>query len=427
MEFLLQRHLLGIKNFDLLVKSPTEFEKRRSTFVGKTSEKKIVVPSSDYWELTRLYRRPYRNFPPGKFKRAYEKVLNPSNEEGFRFPRDFPWKKVMPPGVYKKEIESLIFNLWEDYSSLDLRYYFNTFKRHNVVFKSLARTAIDMKKYEVFVADGNESSSKTMLQTFAPAAQHKGVYYATRIKYDRFSAVTGRLTIKEGPGILNLRKDYRQVLTSKWGDDGGVYYIDFKSLEPRILLSLKENSLKAPQDLYMFVAEQMGLDENVDRQLIKTVIISMIYGAGDDELVRQLRGKIGYPEDFVNSIKEHFGVEDLRNKLYEEYQANGGKFIYNKYGRPIFGEAVQPYVLVNYFIQSTAVDVALSGFSNIIERLIKAGGLSYVRPLFVLHDALIVDVHNKAKHLLPKMAKAGSINIPGFENTRFWLDIERLS
>lgn len=427
MEFLLKRHYLGVKNFDLLVKNPSEFEKRRSTFVGKTSEERIVVPSSDYWQLCQLYRRPYRNFPPSRFRRAYEAVLNPEGEKDFRLPKDFPWRKVIPPGIYKKELEILVHNLWEDYQQLDLSYYFGPFKKHAVVFKSLARPAIDLKRYEAFIADGNEASSKTILQTFAPAKQHKGVFYASRIQYDRFSAITGRLTVKKGPGILNLRKDYRKVLTSKWGEDGGVYYVDFKSLEPRILLALKDDNLKTPKDLYMFVAEEMGLDEDVDRHLIKTVIISMIYGAGDDELVRKLRGKIGFPEEFVNSIKDHFGVEDLRNKLHEEYKANKGKFIYNMYGRPIFAESTPPYVLVNYFIQSTAVDVALSGFANIIERLIGSGGLAYVRPLFVLHDALIIDVHNKAKHLLPKMAKAGSINIPRFENTRFWLDIEQLS
>jgi len=177
----------------------------------------------------------------------------------------------------------------------------------------------------------------------------------------------------------------------------------------------------------LHVAGEMGLEKNVDRKLIKTVIISMIYGAGDEELIRKLRGQIDYPEEFVNSIKEHFGVEDLRLRLKNEYEANKGKFIYNLYKRPIFAESTAPYVLVNYFIQSTAVDVALNGFANIIERLIKSGGFSMIRPLFVLHDALIVDVHNNAAHLLPKIAKAGSANIPGFEETRFWLDIERLS
>lgn len=427
MELLLQRRFLGVNNFDLLVKSPGEFEKRRSTFVGKTSQERIVIPSSDYWEICQLYRRPYRRFPPAPFRRAYEKVLNPEDEKGFYLPKNFPWRMVMPPNIYKKELQAVVQELWDDYQNLDLSYYFGPFKRHSVIFKSLGRTAVDVKKYEEFVSDGNESSSKVVLQSFAPAKQHKGIYFASKINYDRFSSITGRLTVKNGPGILHLRKDYRQVLTSQWGDEGGIYYVDFKSLEPRILLALKDDKLKAPKDLYMFVAEEMGLDEDVDRKSIKTAIISMIYGASDDELIKKLRDKIDYPEQFVNSIKEHFGVEELRKKLQEEYKKNNGKFIYNMYRRPIFAESTPPYVLVNYFIQSTAVDVALNGFSNIIERLMASDGFSYVRPLFVLHDALILDVHNKAKHLLPKMAKAGSINIPKFEGTRFWLDIEQLS
>lgn len=427
MEFLLQRGLLGVKKFDLLVRGPDDFEKKRSRFIGRSSKDRVVVPSSDYWEICKLYNRPYRTFPPRRFKKAYQSVLNPDGDQSWEFPRDFPWHSVIPNHVYKKELKVFVDELMGDYENLDLDYYFGPFKRHGVVFKSLQRSAIDVSNYEQFVADGNESTSKAVLKSFAPASQHKGVYYASSVEYDRFSSITGRLTIKDGPGILHLRKDYRQVLTSKWGKNGGVYYIDFKSLEPRILLALKDDKLKTPQDLYLHVAGEMGLEKNVDRKLIKTVIISMIYGAGDEELIRKLRGQIDYPEEFVNSIKEHFGVEDLRLRLKNEYEANKGKFIYNLYKRPIFAESTAPYVLVNYFIQSTAVDVALNGFANIIERLIKSGGFSMIRPLFVLHDALIVDVHNNAAHLLPKIAKAGSVNIPGFEETRFWLDIERLS
>lgn len=427
MEFLLKRGMLGIQQFDLLVKGPESFEKRYSKFVGKTSKDRLVIPSGDYWELCSLYNRPYRTFPPKRFKRAYQTVMNPGGDSSWEFPRDFQWQAVIPKEIYKKELRNFVQELTEDYQDLTLDYYFGLYKKHEIVFNSLRRAAINLTKYEEFMADGNEGASKAVLRSFAPAKSHQGVFYASRVEYDRFSSITGRLTIKNGPGILHLRKDYRQVLTSKWGKDGGVYYVDFRSLEPRILLALKNNQFKAPQDLYMNVAQEMGLGENVDRNIIKTVIISMIYGAGDEELIKKLHNKIDYPEQFVESIKEHFGVEDLRLRLKEEYEANKGKFIYNYYKRPIFAEAVAPYVLVNYLIQSTAVDVALTGFSNILERLEKSKGFELIRPLYVLHDALILDVHNTMAHLLPKIAKAGSLGIPGFEGTRFWLEVERLS
>lgn len=425
MEFLLQRGMLGIEKFNLLVKGPEEFEKHFSTFVGRTNQNRIVIPSRDYWELCRLYKKPYRNFPPKKFVRAYKTVLAPKEGSHAELPRDFPWSKVIPKGIYRKELERLVQGLYEDFGNMDLSYFFGLYKRHAAVFKSLRRAAIDFQKYEEFIADGNESSSKAILKTFVPASQHKGVYYSSKIEYDRFSSITGRLVVKEGPGILHLRKDYRQVITSQWGEDGSVYSFDFKSLEPRILLALKDDNLKTPKDLYLHVANEMGI-EGVDRKLIKTVIISMIYGAGDDELIKKLKGKIDYPEDFVTAIKEQFGVEELREKLKQEYEENQGQMIFNMYKRPIFAESTPPYVLVNYFIQSTAVDVALNGFSNIIERLMKSDGLRLIRPLFVLHDALIIDVHKSVESLLPKIALAGSINIPKFESTKFWVDIEKL-
>ena len=419
--------MLGVADFVLLIRDSGEIEKHYSTFVGRSNPNRIVIPSADYSELCKLYNLPRRFFPPQRFERSYKTVLNTSGARYTNMPKDFPWNKVIPKKIYNRELEKLVENLQEDFSGLNLNYYFGPYKRHSVIFKSLRRAAIDLRQFEAFIADGNETSSKAILKTFETETLHRGRAYCSKVLYDRLSSITGRLVVKGGPNILHLRKDYRQIIKSQWGEDGAVYYLDYKSLEPRILLALKDSNLKTPKDLYLHVAKQMGVEDSIDRKLIKAVIISMIYGSGDDELVKKLKGKIDYPEDFIASIKEQFGVEELKDRLRDEYEANGGKLILNLYERPIFSESTPPYVLVNYFIQSTAVDVALNGFSNIIERLAKSDGLKLVRPLFILHDALILDVHNSAKPLLAKFAKAGSINIPKFDNTQFWIDVEQLS
>lgn len=427
MEFLLRKNLLGTEKSDLLVKGPNDFEKISVGPNSNVLKNRITIPSFDYWEICKLYNLPQRTFPPRSFRKAYESTFLSQGQILRELPTNFPWQAVIPETLYRKSLNQLVDNLFRDFEKVNLDYYFTHYKKYDIVFETLQPSAIDRAKYEQFIADGNDNTSKAVLKSFVPTTQREGSHFASSVSYDRLSSVTGRLTVKNGPGILHLRKDYRQILTSKWGKDGAVYYIDFKSLEPRILLALKNDKLKTPQDLYLYVAREMGLDENIDRNLVKTVIISMIYGAGDEELVKKLKGKIDYPEDFVNSIKEHFGVDDLRLQLKMEYESNKGKFICNFYNRPIFTESTAPYVLVNYFIQSTAVDIALSGFANIVERLVKSNGLSLIRPLFILHDALIMDVHNSVSHLLPKIASAGSSNIPGFEETKFWLDIEKLN
>jgi DNA polymerase I-like protein with 3'-5' exonuclease and polymerase domains len=82
--------------------------------------------------------------------------------------------------------------------------------------------------------------------------------------------------------------------------------------------------------------------------------------------------------------------------------------------------------LVNYFIQSTAADVALFGFTKIIERLISTKTNEFIKPILLLHDALILDVRKDAQFILPKLAKLGGNKIPKFENMHFWIEIEKL-
>ena len=85
---------------------------------------------------------------------------------------------------------------------------------------------------------------------------------------------------------------------------------------------------------------------------------------------------------------------------------------------------MEPHKLLNYFIQSTAVDVALFGFGDIIRRLQVSGLIDRICPLFVLHDALILDVPHDLDFVIPKLLKAGSRNIPRFENTEFFMTQE---
>jgi hypothetical protein len=64
--------------------------------------------------------------------------------------------------------------------------------------------------------------------------------------------------------------------------------------------------------------------------------------------------------------------------------------IQNLYGRKILTEERN---VVNSFIQSTGVDLAIEGFINII----KNNDNKHFIPLFFIHDALIVDVDDGYK------------------------------
>jgi hypothetical protein len=125
-------------------------------------------------------------------------------------------------------------------------------------------------------------------------------------------------------------------------------------------------------------------------------------------------------------FKKLQNFENLKNNNTKEYYKNNGKLIYNHYGRPIHCPETPSYKLLNYYIQSTAVDVALLGFSNIVNRIYKASLQEKIVPIFILHDALFVDIHEDYYYLVDKLCKAGSINIDKFEDTNFYLKVDNV-
>lgn len=233
-----------------------------------------------------------------------------------------------------------------------------------------------------------------------------------KINYTQTASITGRLSVKSGPNILHLKREHRDILQSKYGSDGAVIQIDFKSLEPRILALVKQDDV--PDDLYTDIASMCN--NSIDRELAKKATLAIIYGMSRNNLNNLLR--VGNSDEIFNHISEYFGIRQLRDALINSIDENG--VIQNLYGRNIYTSADNDHLFVNYFTQSTGVDVSLLGFRQIIDS-IKKEELT-IHPLFVIHDALILDVHKNSIKQLKNITKDGII-IPGFKHNRFPLDL----
>jgi len=207
-------------------------------------------------------------------------------------------------------------------------------------------------------------------------------------------------------------------LTSRF-DKGSIWQLDYASLEPRILLAVN-GTVDIPKDIYESVLEEFELS-NVPRSAIKQAIISRLYGAKDYTIEKQLKHVVDYPADIISLVDDHFGIEALKQKLSLEFSINDGRPINNFYGRRIACEDTPLYVLLNYFIQSTGVDVCLFGFNKISSKIKQAEIQNKIVPLFILHDALFLDVHPEYEYLLPKLCRLGSTKLPGFEDVDFHL------
>jgi hypothetical protein len=105
----------------------------------------------------------------------------------------------------------------------------------------------------------------------------------------------------------------------------------------------------------------------------------------------------------ITELKQYFGVQDIEKMLVDDYQTN--ECIFNAFGRPIFPSTAERHVLFNNFVQSSAAECAVLGFSNLCESL-RGLGVQF-EPMFVIHDALMVDISKSSRRDFMKVIDAG--------------------
>lgn len=363
-----------------------------------------TIPSQKANDLASLYKFKLPHFPPKKYKKSFYDLVDKHT--------DIPWHHIIPEEEYKVLVRDYIEILRDFFSKTNLDYYENCFKVHNIVFNSLKPVCVNM---QTFLANKENPAIKSFLPING---------YAKNTIYDRTSSATGRLGVKQGPHILTVSKNLRNsIIKSRFGNDGKVYSFDYRSLEPRVLLSIigKKN---IKEDIYASINEEFKV--NIPRKAIKIAIISRLYGAQNHTIEQQLKELVYNPQDLIKLIDEFFQINKAKEIIKNNFYNCEQNILYNLYKRPIRFEEENLYKILNYFIQSTSVDVALFGFSNIINK-INAAQTDLIIPIFVLHDALLVDIHNKIEYIIPKIMKAGSENIPKFKDNVFYMTSEKMS
>lgn len=308
-----------------------------------------------------------------------------------------PWKKVLEQQEYKKFIKKMI----DDIRALefDITYY-DVFKEGNDALALLKNATINETLYLSYcLKDGGNSH----LRSFKPDDNKK----SCKITYDRFGSRTGRLTVKDGPMILSLNKEYRDILCSRHGVDGNIVMLDFNALEVRVLLNESENQPVSAPDIYTEFNNELFLGK-LSRDIVKSAVISLAYG----QSIRTLSTKLNLSADkthfFVDKISKRLRLTELATRLKSDYVKNG--WIKNRFGRIVNVDDPSDNVLVNSYAQSTGADIALLGFKNVIQQL----GNKNVEPLFFLMDALILDVH---KDSLNDVRSLNKTFVKGYTNS----------
>ena len=255
----------------------------------------------------------------------------------------------------------------------DTEHYVDKLKKYNVLFRSFENIVIDKLAIKSYLEVEKNETIKSCLRTFK---NNK------KLKYDIYKTTTGRLVISSGPQVLLLPAKNRSIIKSKF-KNGKILSVDFSSLEPRVCLKLSGKEVKS--DIYAEISNMLTF--NADRSVIKRATISLLYGASYKSLLN-LNISEERAKELYNIIVEYFGFDRL---LPAASYVNEVGLRKNFFGRPInnIGEE-KKNVLLNNYVQSTAVDISMMYFSILVQKVNK----NNCRPLFVLHDAIVFDVKN---------------------------------
>ncbi len=314
-------------------------------------------------EYYKLYNIDYY----GEYKK-YISFLSDINEDSFNL------YEMLPDHSLDRFKEHTL-NKENNLKSLDSNLkYLDLFENHTFLFNNLVEAEIDLLIYKAFLEIEKNPSILSNIKSFKPKNKK-----TNKVVYERCGNVTGRLVVKKGPKILTIPSRYRSILKSSH-DKGNIYSIDFSSLEPRITAKLSGNNTK--NDIYEEVLNLLSF--NADRSIIKKAVISSIYGANYSSLEGL---SIERSKEIFNKINEYFDFDKIL-ELSKNVDDTGIRR--NFYGRPLWNlSETRENVLINNYIQSSAVDVSLTYFTELVRSNCD------FKPLFVLHDALIIDLSDE--------------------------------
>lgn len=302
-----------------------------------------------------------------------------------------PWKKVMPKALYNERLKKLVSELIKAESVVTSSPYFEVYKESQALFNRLVPSTLNTLGCKLILEREDNHVLRNIL-----SGSSKSVCYPP--VYDRVSTKTGRLTIKDGPQVLTLKKEYRGLFVPST-KGSAIYEVDFSSLEPRVASNIAGRD--PGSDVYSSFLEHYGIQ--ISRDAAKLAVLCSLYGASQRSLQSQLdnQGSNIKASKLVKMVNDYFCVSNLEKVLSKSAKEHGR--IENFFGRPILVDDARPAVLLNNFLQSTAVDVALLGFEDFCSKLTET-----IRPLFVIHDALFFEAE------ISKLDKISEYLLDGF-------------
>lgn len=304
-----------------------------------------------------------------------------------------PWHLVLSKKQFSSWCSGLVKRVRDAIQQFSSNRYASTFISSARFLSELRPASIDIDRLQGYLAAEDNATIRTTLISAAPGEGD----LAEKVTYSMVDTSTGRLVVRSGPQVLTLPKKYRDIFCSKH-KGGTVYQVDFVSLEPRVARLI--SGAPSPQDVYEAISKEIFSGE-LERKEVKLAVLCALYGGSARRLSNMLSGRASAP-DVIRKVRKYFAVADLTTRLTAQLEEQG--YIENFYGRRLHPTSDSKNLMISHFLQSTAVDVALKGFSQLVQQHCR--GLK-VDPLLVIHDALLLDVHPSHDEQFKSLAKEG--------------------
>jgi hypothetical protein len=296
--------------------------------------------------------------------------------------------QTIPRERLQKHVSSAVDQLKQILANNSNSEYLVNYLKITQFLNGLSRAAVDINEIKELQKSSQHEVVRSTLNSFLP--DEAGV--ARKVKYSMENTVTGRLTVESGPQILTVPASARKCLRSLY-ENGRVLQLDLVSAEPTMALHV--NGTAPPSDVYKHIAGSI-LGGKVTRKQAKMITLCALYGQSAARLRSKLPRGVD-PNTVIRRTKKFFGVEELVNELRTECKEG---VIRNILGRPISLSNDRDHTLVSYYLQSSVAEAAISMFSDFIN-----DSCLEIKPLFVIHDALVIDCDSAAAKELQGMEK----------------------
>ena len=322
-----------------------------------------------------------------------------------------PWHNVLPAYRFHDLIRDMVGVLSSTLCAFKEYEYGETFIRQRGLLMGLTRALVDRKKLQEYTVGEKNPTILCILNSFIPLTDGS----TKNITYNQSSTATGRLTVMSGPSILTLPKKYRDVLKSRH-IGGKVVQVDFVSLEPRLASLVAGHTPK--KDIYDDISKSL-FQNKLNRDQTKIAVLCALYGASARKLSSMITNDLN-PTRVISDVKNYFSIHDLAFRLKNQFFQTGK--IKNYFGKDLEPAKEDDNILVNHYIQSAAVDISLLGFEQLAGQVQKEE--LNIQPMFIIHDALVLDVHPDDITRLTEIINKG-IDIDGLGN--FPIEIDTIS